>query len=212
MSVLSVADLRPGRTQQSEAASAPSLTALPKVRRRRRGLMAAVIALLVFALGAVLMVNIHVANAQYHVVQMNNDHQSLVHENESLTQQVQVLESPQSLSSSAVTLGMVMPAAAGTFDMETAALVSGAEEASSDQRPTNFVSAPGAAGSDATAPADVAEQAQGTPGGVLGSGALHTLISGDTGQNGDGADSNQSTDSSRAEQRGGGTIPAPALD
>lgn len=210
MSVLSVADLRPGRTQEAETASAPSLTALPKVRRRRKGLMAGVIALLLVALGAVLMINIHVANAQYQVVQMNEDYQSLVHENESLTQQVQVLESPQSLSGSAVTLGMVMPAAAGTFDLEAAALVSSAEEASSDQRPSNFVAAPSAAGSDATAPVDVAERAEGAPAGLLGAGALHTLITGDAGQNG--TDSKQSTDTARAEQRGGGTIPAPALD
>lgn len=210
MSVLSAADLRPGRTQEPEAASAPSLTALPTVRRRRRGLMAGVIALLLFALGAVLLVNIHVANAQYQVVQMSSDHQSLVHENASLTQQVQVRQSPQSLSSSAVTLGMVMPAAAGTFDMENAAVVSRAEEASSDQRPSNFVAAPSAAGSEAAAPADVAEQAQGSPGGMLGAGALHTLISGDAGQNG--TESNPSTDAPRDEQRSGGTIPAPTLD
>src|SRR5699024_1903023 len=136
MSVLSVADLRPGRTQGAEAGPAPSLTALPTVRRRRRGLMAGVIALLLLALGAVLAVNIHVANSQYQVVQMSNDYQQLVHENDSLNQQVQVLESPQALSDSAVTLGMVMPASAGTFDLETSELVSGAQEASSDQRPT----------------------------------------------------------------------------
>lgn len=211
MSVLSVADLRPGRAPASDAAAAPSLTALPTVRRHRKGLMAGVMALLLLALGAVLIVNIHVANSQYQVVQMNNDYQSLVHENESLTQQVQVLESPQSLSGSAVTLGMVMPAAAGTFDLESAALVSSADEASSDQQPSNFVAAPSAAGSDATAPVDVAERAEGAPGGLLGAGALNTLITGEAGQNE--AEPNQSSDAARtAEPRGGGTIPAPPLD
>src|SRR5699024_7823970 len=141
------------------------------------------IALLLLALGAVLIVNIHVANSQYQVVQMNNTHESLVHENEALTQQVQVQESPQSLSSSAVTLGMVMPASAGTFELDTAAVLSDAEAASSEERPTNFVSAPSAAGADATAPVDVAERAEGAPGGLLGAGALHTLITGDAGQN-----------------------------
>lgn len=211
MSVLSAADLRPGRDQEPEASSAPSLTALPKVRRRRKGLMAGVIALLLLALGAVLIVNIHVANSQYQVEQMNSTHESLVHENASLTQQVQVLESPQSLSGSAVTLGMVMPATAGTFDLDSAAVLSSAEAASSEERPTNFVSAPSAAGSDATAPADVAEQAEGAPSGLLGAGALHTLVSGDAGQNG--SDENQPGEADRAEpSRGGGSIPAPTLD
>lgn len=211
MSVLSVAETRPGRASEPASSSAVSLTALPTVRRRRRGLMAGVIALLLLALGAVLAVNIHVANSQYQVVQMNNTHESLVHENEALTQQVQVQESPQSLSSSAVTLGMVMPASAGTFELDTAAVLSDAEAASSEERPTNFVSAPSAAGADATAPVDVAERAEGAPGGLLGAGALHTLITGDAGQNS--SDENQSGQTDRTEPtRGGGTIPAPPLD
>ncbi|GAA4830412.1 hypothetical protein [Garicola koreensis] len=211
MSVLSVAEMRPGRAPEPESFAAPSLTAVPTVRRRRRGLMAGVIALLLLALGAVLIVNIHVANSQYQVVQMNNTHESLVHENASLTQQVQVLQSPQSLSSSAVTLGMVMPASAGTFELDTAAVLSGAEAASSEERPTNFVSAPSTAGADATAPVDVAERAEGAPGGLLGAGALHTLITGDAGQNS--SDENQSGEADRTDPtRGGGTIDAPSLD
>lgn len=211
MSVLSVADLRPGRRHESESAKPPALTALPKVSRRRKGLLAGVILLLILALGAVLAVNIHVANNQYRVVQMQNDYQGLVHENEALTQQVQFLEAPQSLSNAAVTLGMVMPASAGTLDLETSELISGAEAASSDERPSSYVSAPGAVEADATLPADVAEQAEGALGGLLGAGALYTLTAPETGQNGTGSESE--TDSGRtAEQPGGGTIPAPGLN
>lgn len=211
MSVLSVADLRPGRKHESASATAPSLTALPKVSRRRKGMLAGVILLLVLALGAVLTVNIHVANNQYRVVQMQNDHQSLVHQNEALTQQVQLLEAPQSLSNAAVTLGMVMPASAGTLELQTSELVSAAEAASSDERPSTYVSAPSSAGIAATLPADVAQPAENAPGGLLGAGALHTLSTPAAGQNSDGAE--DAEDSGRtAEQSGGGTIPAPGLN
>lgn len=211
MSVLSVADLRPGRKHESESATSPALTALPKVSRRRKGLLVGVIFLLMVALGAVLTVNIHVANNQYRVVQMQNEQQSLLHENEALTQQVQLLESPQSLSSAAVTLGMVKPASAGTLELESSELVSGAEEASSDERPSTFVQAPSPAGTSALLPMDVAQQAEDAPGGLLGAGALHTLSAPAAGQNSDGAETAE--DSGRtAEQPGGGTIPAPGLN
>lgn len=211
MSVLSVADLRPGRKHESESAKTPALTALPKVSRRRKGLLVGVILLLLIALGTVLAVNIQVANNQYRVVQMQNDQQSLLHENEALTQQVQLLEAPQSLSNAAVTLGMVMPASAGTLELETSELVSGADAASSDERPSTFVSAPSAGGTAATLPMDVAQQAEGAPGGLLGAGALHTLTAPGTVQNGDGSGAAENSGRT-AEQPGGGTIPAPGLN
>ena len=217
MSVLSVADLRPGRTPGPTSVKAPALTALPKVHRRGRGLLAGVILLLLIALGAVLIANIHVANNQYRVVQMQNDYQGLVHENEALTQQVQHRESPQLLSSSAMTLGMVLPASPGTLDLANSELVSGAEAASSDERPSTFVAAPGALGTDATAAVDVADQAEGSLGGLLGVGALHTLTAPGAGQNSTDSDaaggSGAAGDAgSTAEQSEGGTIPAPGLN
>lgn len=214
MSVLSIAELRSGQQPAEakpadEAASRPSLTALPPVRRRHKGLIAGVLGLLMVALGGVLTMNIHVANTQYQVVQMQNDYRALVHENEALAQQVQFMESPQSLSNAAVTLGMVMPAAAGTFDVGNTELVAGAEEASSSDRPSNFVAAAGYPGSDATAPADVADQVEGATSGVLGAGALDALISGSTGEN---APSTDSAEEPARQAPGGGTIPAPTWD
>ncbi|WP_300344901.1 hypothetical protein [Nesterenkonia sp.] len=213
MSVLPVTELRPARTQEGSARPSqddrPALKALPRVRGRQKGLIAAVLALLLAALAAVLVVNIHVANTQYRVVQMQNEHQSLVHENEMLTQQVQHRESPQSLSNAAATLGMVMPAAAGTFDLETSELVNGAEEASSHNRPTNFVSTPAAPGAEAIAPVDISDQVDGAPTGLLGAGALHTLNAFDGGQNGAGV---ETAESGGAADTGGGTIPAPRLN
>ena len=97
MSVLSVADVRTvspehssPRSQQA-VRSRPALQVLPKVKGRQKGLIAGVILLLAAALAAVLALNIHIANAQYSVVQMQNEHQSLVHQNQALTQQAAAL-------------------------------------------------------------------------------------------------------------------------
>ncbi|WP_150463124.1 hypothetical protein [Nesterenkonia ebinurensis] len=211
MSVLPAEELRTAdRTegqgsQRGRAKAQPALQALPTVRRRQRGLIAGVLLLLLSALGAVLAVNIHVANSQYQVVQLTNQHRDLVHQNQALAQQVQFLESPQSLSNSAVTVGMVMPATAGTFDLHSREIVSSAEEASNSQVPSNFVGAPGYSQPE-TAAADVAEQAEAAPSGVLGAGALHTLTETPAGENGAGS---QETVTRAGSALNGGTIPAP---
>lgn len=203
MSVLPLADIKPAPSQSRK----PSLTALPKVRRRQRGLIAGVLLLLLAALGAVLAVNIHVANSQYQVVQMTNEHRDLVHQNQALTQQVQFLESPQALSDSAVTVGMVMPASAGTFDLDSGRIVSEAEAASSSSVPSSFVGAPAYTGPDISAN-DVAQQAEGAPSGLLGAGALHTLMQSSAGENDPGA---VGTIPGSGSALNGGTIPAPDL-
>lgn len=205
MSALSVTERQ---SPAEESSARPSLRALPRVRGRSRGLIASVLGLLLAALGAVLAVNIHVANTQYDVVQMQNQHEQLVHENETLSQQVQVLESPQSLSNSASTLGMVMPSSAGTFDLESSELLADASAASSDDHPSNFVEAAADPEGDATAPMDVAEETEGASGGLLGSGALHTLSSAEVGEN----ETGETETSEPSGDRGGGTIPAPSLD
>lgn len=213
MSLATVSDLREEQRQSGESGQKPkpALQVLPKIRRRQRGLAAGVIILLVAALAAVLTVNIHVANTQYQLVQMTNEHQSLVHENEALAEQVQYLQSPQALSNSAVTIGMVMPATAGTFDFETSSVVNSAEEAPSTGAPSTFVGAPQEPGTEAPAAVDVSEHILDAPGGLTGSGALHTLTEGSAGQNGAGGE-DQSTSADRGVGLNGGTIPAPRLD
>ncbi|GFZ83907.1 hypothetical protein [Nesterenkonia alkaliphila] len=212
MSVLPMEELRAAgradgqRAQGRQAQDRPSLEALPKVRRRQRGMLASVLLLLLTALGAVLAVNIHVANSQYQVVQLTNQHRDLVHQNQALAQQVQFLESPQSLSNSAVAVGMVMPATAGTFDLSSAEIVSSAEAASSSEVPSNFVGAPGYSQPE-TAAADVSQQASGAPSGLLGAGALHTLRQAPAGENGSGGGEESASRPGSALH--GGTIPAP---
>lgn len=212
MSALTVTDLRPESAAAESPApekgsSEPALKALPKLRRRQKGLLAGVLLLLLTALGAVLAVNIHMGNTQYQLVQMQNDHRSLVHQNQALAQQVQFMESPQSISNSAVTLGMVMPATAGTFDLSSGEIASSADAASNGDQPSNFVGAPTIPGDDVGAALDVAEQAQGAPAGLLGAGALQTLAEAGPGQNG--ADSQAGTEQRTGSH--GGTIPAPEV-
>ena len=215
MSVLSVADVRTvspehssPRSQQA-VRSRPALQVLPKVKGRQKGLIAGVILLLAAALAAVLALNIHIANAQYSVVQMQNEHQSLVHQNQALTQQVQFLESPQSLSNAAVTLGMVMPAAAGTLDLASGDVIGSAESADSSHRPSNFVAAPVLPGQDVSAAVDVAQQAEGSPTGLLGVGALETLMHDADGHNG--GEEAQADRRFGSQDLEGGTSPAPKL-
>ncbi len=189
----------------------PALRALPKVRERQRGLVAGVIALLVAALGIVLAVNIHVSNTQYQVIQLQDERTALSQQNQALSQQVQHRESPQSLSNNAVSLGMVMPAQAGSFDLATGEVAGEAGAADSSDRPSSFVAAPVQPGDEAAAPVDVGEEVAGAPSGMLGSGALDTLRGPVAGQNGEEA-SGGSESAEPAEDLNGGTIPAPGLN
>lgn len=212
MSVLPLAEPQPAehaarrRAAASEGAK-PDLKALPTVRRRQKGLIVGVLMLLITALAAVLATNIYVANSQYDVVQMTNEHRDLVHQNQALSQQVQFLESPQSLSNSAVSLGMVMPAPAGTIDLSTGDIVSGAEVASSSEVPSSFVSAPSSLQPELSA-GDVAEHAETSASGLLGTGALHTLSQPSAGENSPGT---ATGGTSPGTDLHGGTIPAPKL-
>jgi len=187
------------------------LRALPKLKQRQKSLIGAVIALLALALSLVLAVNIHVANSQYEVVQLQNEQRTLEQSNQALTEQVQHLESPQALSSAAVGLGMVMPAEAAAFDIGSGEVTGSAEAADNGDRPSSFVATPAAPGADAAAPLNVSESVTGAPSGILGSGALNTLINPPSGQNGQ-QDSVQTRSEFSSTELNGGTIPAPSFD
>ena len=186
----------------------PALRALPKVKERQRGLLAGIIGLLAAALAIVLAVNIHISSTQYQAVELQNQYTALSQQNQALSQQVQHRQSPQSLSDNAVSLGMVMPSSAGSFDLASGAVAGEAAAADSSDRPSSFVSAPVQPGDEAAAPADVAEKVAGAPSGMLGSGALDTLAGPVGGQNGGEASGAEEP----AEDLNGGTIPAPGLN
>ncbi|GGE61670.1 hypothetical protein [Nesterenkonia cremea] len=202
-------DSAPLEHQESLRSAKPVLRALPKVKERQRGLLAGIIGLLAAALGIVLAVNIHVSSTQYQVVELQNHYTSLSQQNQALAQQVQHRQSPQSLSDNAVSLGMVMPASAGSFDLASGAVAGEAPAADSSDRPSSFVSAPVQPGDEAAAPVDVADEVAGAPSGMLGSGALDTLEGPVGGHNGE--EASGGTEQS-AEDLNGGTIPAPGLN
>lgn len=202
------------RTEKSLGTTRPALRALPKIRSHHRGLTAGVIALMAVALAVVLAVNIHVANTQYRVVELTTDHQLITQQNQALDQQLHHLQSPQVLSNSAVSHGMVMPAQSGAVALGTGEVEGAAEVADSSDRPSSFVATPVRPGEE-TAPAlDVAEQAAVSPSGLLGSGALNTLTEPLAGQNGESGDALAADGAPEVSSRelNGGTIPAPGLD
>ncbi|GAB3188414.1 hypothetical protein [Nesterenkonia suensis] len=212
-------ELSPARSteqvQEPLGLAAPALRALPKVRRRHRGLTAGVIALMVAALAVVLAVNIHVSNTQYRVVELSAQHQQLVQQNQALEQQVLHLQSPQVLSDSAVSLGMVMPSEAGAFALATGEVSGTAEAAESGDRPSSFVTTPVQPGDEMAPSLEVSEQAGSAPSGMLGSGALNTLTLPDPGHNGQQTPEDSAAESGQGfgpQQLNGGTIPAPGLD
>lgn len=212
-------DLSPARAaepaQETPTLAAPALRALPQVRRRHRGLTAGIIALMVAALAVVLAVNIHVSNTQYRVVELSGQHQLLTQQNQALEQQVLHLQSPQVLSDTAVSLGMVMPAEAGAFDLASGEVSGSAEAADTADRPSSFVSTPLQPGDEMAPSLDVAEQAGGAPSGMLGSGALNTLTLPAPGHNGQQTAEEPTAEDGAEfspERLNGGTIPAPGLD
>lgn len=201
--------LRPAEVPAPETSERPALRALPRVRHRRKGLVSGVIGLMILALGTVLAVNIHVSNTQYELVQLQHERQEITQHNQALNQQVQHLQSPQSLSDGAVGLGMVMPAEAGAFDLASGEVAGDAQPADSADRPSNFVSTPVEPGQEMAAPTDVSEHLDGAPSGILGTGALNTLAMPSPGQNGEDAPADAGAD---PRDFNGGTIPSPSLD
>lgn len=204
----------PGRTDESASpgrSASPVLRALPKLRQRQKGLIAGIIGLLTLALTIVLGLNIHMANSQYTVVELQNQHLALVQSNQALTEQVQHFESPQALSSAAVGLGMVMPAEAAALNLGDGEVVGTAEPADSGDRPSSFVAAPAMPGSDGVDALNVSEAVTGAPSGILGAGALNTLIEANSGQNDEQTSAGTQDQFSPAELNGG-TIPAPSFD
>ncbi|MGJ9405616.1 hypothetical protein ACHABQ_04725 [Nesterenkonia aurantiaca] len=202
----------PGGVEDAASArTSPMLRALPKLRQRQKGLIGGIIALLALALTIVLAVNIHMANSQYTVVELQNQHLALVQSNQALTEEVQHLQSPQALSNTAVGLGMVMPAEAAALELNDGEVIGTAEPADSGDRPSSFVAAPAVPGADAAAPLNVSESVTGAPSGILGAGALNTLIETPSGQNGQETSAGTQDQFSPTELNGG-TIPAPSFD
>ncbi|EMY33611.1 hypothetical protein D477_013986 [Arthrobacter crystallopoietes BAB-32] len=113
-------------------------------------------AVLVAALGCVLMLNISVSGGQYEIVQLRGEQVALAQQNEKLTQQLENRQAPQNLAAEAAELGMVVSPSVGSIDLETMK-VSGKPEAAKEgsapkqlvERPELPVQAPAAASPEA---------------------------------------------------------------
>ncbi|NKX54949.1 hypothetical protein HGG74_10420 [Arthrobacter sp. E918] len=124
----------PRRTPLSLVATAPA--------RRRVPFALFCFAVLVAALGCVLMLNISVSGAQYEIVELRGRQVSLEQQNEKLTQQLENNRAPQNLAAEAAKLGMVASPSVGSIDLETMKVVGQPEAAAAGTSPDGLVARP----------------------------------------------------------------------
>ncbi|PXA76385.1 hypothetical protein QDX21_04065 [Auritidibacter ignavus] len=149
----------------SSAVKAPLPTTQPKheTATRRRPHLAVVtaplratpmgtvifsVAVLLAALIVVLVINISVSNKQYELLDLNSQTSELREKNEDLEQQVAHLAAPQNLAQKAVDMGMVLPGASASINLDSGKISGTTEAASDDNVPTEFVGSPTVAASE----------------------------------------------------------------
>jgi hypothetical protein len=104
---------KPAQTRRTPLALVPSGPA-----RRRVPFAVFCFAVLVAALGSVLMLNISVSGGQYEIVQLRGEQVALAQQNEKLTQELENRQAPQNLAAEAAELGMVASPSVGSIDLE----------------------------------------------------------------------------------------------
>src|SRR4051794_27312742 len=124
----------PRRTPLSLVAGAPA--------RRRVPFVLFCFAVLVAALGCVLMLNISVSGGQYEIVELRGQQVSLEQQNEKLTQQLENNRAPQNLAAEAAKLGMVVSPSVGSIDLEKMKVAGKPAAAGADTAPNQLVARP----------------------------------------------------------------------
>ncbi|MFD1212741.1 hypothetical protein ACFQ36_11915 [Arthrobacter sp. GCM10027362] len=124
----------PRRTPLSVVAGVPA--------RRRVPFVLFCFAVLVAALGCVLMLNISVSGGQYEIVELRGKQVSLEQQNEKLTQQLENNRAPQNLAASAAKLGMVVSPSVGSIDLEKMKVVGKPKAADAGTAPNRLVARP----------------------------------------------------------------------
>ncbi|NKX52708.1 hypothetical protein HER39_19460 [Arthrobacter deserti] len=99
-------------------------------------------AVLVAALGCVLMLNISVSGGQYEIVELRGQQVSLEQQNEKLTQQLENNRAPQNLAAEAARLGMVLSPSVGSIDLEKMKVVGQPKAADAGTAPNRLVARP----------------------------------------------------------------------
>lgn len=201
----------PRRTPLSLVAGAPE--------RRRVPFVLFCFAVLVAALGCVLMLNISVSGGQYEIVELRGQQVSLEQQNEKLTQQLENNRAPQNLAAEATKLGMVVSPSVGSIDLQKMKVAGQPTAAGADTAPNRLVARPEVPG-QAAAGAEPKQSDSGT--------ARKAAAAENSGQAGASAktkqqDSTQAPSSTKAQngstgagarnfteaELNGGTIPAP---
>ncbi|NYE93962.1 hypothetical protein FHU41_000183 [Psychromicrobium silvestre] len=130
----------------SEAAPSRARTPLSLVRsqpgRRRAPFVVFCFLALVAAMATVLVLNISVSSGQYELVQLNNKKDTLVKQNQVLTQQVQNAQAPQNLVKRAQQLGMVAANTTGQINVDTQTIAGSPAPATAQAKPMPLIAAP----------------------------------------------------------------------
>ena len=113
-------------------------------------------AVLVAALGCVLVLNISVSGGQYNIVKLRGEQVALAQQNEKLTQQLENRQAPQNLAAEAAQLGMVVSPSVGSIDLETMKVSGDPQAAKEGSAPSQLVERPELP-AQALTPAEAAE-------------------------------------------------------
>ena len=117
-------------------------------------------AVLVAALGCVLVLNISVSGGQYDIVKLRGEQVALAQQNEKLTQQLENRQAPQNLAAEAAQLGMVVSPSVGSIDLETMKVSGDPQAAKEGSAPSQLVDRPELP-AQALTPAEAAEAESG---------------------------------------------------
>ncbi|WP_018134668.1 hypothetical protein [Acaricomes phytoseiuli] len=126
--------------------SRPELSVVPGMPRRKVPFIVFCFAALVSALAIVLVLNISVSANQYQLVALRNQQTDMIKINDQLTQQQQLMQSPQNLAAKARELGMVAPATIGQVNVDTGTIAGNPVPAEKTDSPPPLIGGPQIAG------------------------------------------------------------------
>lgn len=185
-----------------------ALSIVPAVTRNRRlPFLIVCVAFLIAALASVLMLNVQVSSGQYELVKLRSTQNTLVQENEALTQEVQYLEAPQNIASMAAELGMVPAGNVAAIDLSTGEVSGVATPAGSGDPVTSLLASP-----EEPFPAPAPEKSSGTE--SESTSTTTEKSAAESAENATAEEAGAAEDGKpefSAEELNGGTIPAPQL-
>ncbi|WP_394941070.1 hypothetical protein [Psychromicrobium sp. YIM B11713] len=138
--------LNPLSSPKASTESTPARTPLSLVAalpgRRRAPFVVFCFLALVAAMATVLVLNISVSSGQYELVQLNSKKDTLVKQNQVLTQQLQDAQAPQNLAQKAQQLGMVAANSTGQINLDNQTISGSPKPATKLANPLPLIAAP----------------------------------------------------------------------